>query len=89
MNKTDAIYAELPEPDRPGEPSGPYPALRKHYWAEQSLRNFADRTHALRLQVGQMESVLVDGVAYPTPAPIAAEMLRLHLELLQHTKCRS
>ena len=28
-----------------------------------------------------MESVLVDGVAYQTPVPVACELLRLHLEL--------
>ena len=28
----------------------------------------------------QTESVLIDGVAYDIPAPVAAEMLRLHLE---------
>jgi len=32
-----------------------------------------------------MESVLVDGIAYPTPAPVAGELLRLHLELLGAT----
>lgn len=31
------------------------------------------------------ESVLIDGIAYPTPAPVAAELLRLHIELLQAT----
>ena len=32
-----------------------------------------------------MESVLVDGIAYPTPAPVAGELLRLHLELRNAT----
>lgn len=32
-----------------------------------------------------MESVLVDGVAYQTPMPVACELLRLHLELLAAT----
>lgn len=29
------------------------------------------------------ESVLVDGIAYDTPAPVAAELLRLHIEAQQ------
>lgn len=29
------------------------------------------------------ESVLIDGIAYDTPAPVAAELLRLHLKLKQ------
>lgn len=33
-----------------------------------------------------MESVLVDGVAYQTPAPVAGEMLRLHMDLLTATR---
>lgn len=31
-------------------------------------------------QAQPTESVLVDGIAYDTPAPVAAELLRLHLE---------
>lgn len=34
-------------------------------------------------QAAQTESVLIDGTAYETPAPVAAELLRLHLELMQ------
>ena len=30
-----------------------------------------------------MESVLIDGVAHQTPTPVAADLLRLHMELLQ------
>ncbi|WP_243021723.1 DUF4406 domain-containing protein [Simplicispira sedimenti] len=34
-------------------------------------------------QQAPMESVLIDGIAYPTPAPVAAELLRLHIEAHQ------
>ncbi len=35
------------------------------------------------IQAAPMESVLVDGVAYNTPGPVAAELVGLHIELLQ------
>ncbi len=34
-------------------------------------------------QAAPMESVLIDGVAYQTPAPVAAELLRLHIDARQ------
>lgn len=38
---------------------------------------------AAQLQQANTESVLVDGTAYATPAPVAAELLRLNIELKQ------
>jgi hypothetical protein len=34
-------------------------------------------------QPAPIESVLIDGIAYPTPAPVAAELLRLHIDARQ------
>lgn len=34
-------------------------------------------------QAAPMESVLIDGIAYQTPAPVAAELLRLHIDARQ------
>lgn len=48
-----------------------------------------DNTHieyafaAPTTQAAPMESVLIDGVAYQTPAPVAAELLRLHIDARQ------
>lgn len=50
------------------------------------FRTFVDRVQAItreHSQAAPTESVLIDGIAYDTPAPVAAELLRLNIEAKQ------
>ena len=58
------------------DPNPPYPP---HYGLVWDAMLAASPTPPAEQQA--MESVLVDGVAYQTPVPVACELLRLHLEL--------
>ena len=50
-------------------------------WVRAAMRDAIAKWDTPPAEQQAMESVLVDGVAYPTPAPVAGELLRLHLEL--------